>query len=200
MGFDRKSSHQLSRPPYRGHGRIAARAIGSFLPGLTRKVFEKYGFSTADLLTNWPEIVGDELARHTAPQRLKWPRQYDETASSEANEGRNRQRSRPQGATLLLMVDGGRALDVQYQARQIVERVNAFFGYRAIAAIKILQGPIAAQASDMSSKSKPLALPKAVLSQHRTLISGIEDDGLREALERLGAQVAAKSASKPAAG
>src|SRR5215475_533447 len=50
------------------------KAVGSFLPALTRKAFEKYGFSTAALVTDWVRIVGRELAASTAPERLRWPR------------------------------------------------------------------------------------------------------------------------------
>ena len=53
------------------------RAVGAFVPGLTRKSFEKYGFSTATLLTDWTVIVGAELAQFTLPERLKWPRNVD---------------------------------------------------------------------------------------------------------------------------
>ena len=49
------------------------------------------------------------------------------------------------GATLILRVDPARALDVEYKARQIIERINAYFGYRAIAELRILQAPLPAR-------------------------------------------------------
>lgn len=113
-----------------------ARAVGAFVPGLTRKSFEKYGFSTATLLTDWSVIAGPDLASFTLPERLKWPRRveaYEETGAE--------QRGRP-GATLVLRVDGPRAIEVQYQAAAIIERINAHFGYRAVSDVRFLQAPL----------------------------------------------------------
>src|SRR5262245_45216734 len=60
--------------PKRAGGLFRIKAVGSFLPRLTQKAFEKYGFSAATLITDWPAIAGLELAAFTAPERLKWPR------------------------------------------------------------------------------------------------------------------------------
>lgn len=113
-----------------------AKAVGSFVPGLTRKSFEKYGFSTATLLTDWTVIAGRDLASFTLPERLKWPRNVEafDDVSDDA-------RGRP-GATLVLRVDGPRAIEVQYQSGQIIERINAHFGYRAVSDIRFIQAPL----------------------------------------------------------
>lgn len=111
------------------------KAVGSFVPGLTRKAFEKFGFSTATLLTDWAQIAGADLAGYTTPDRLKWPRATP--LEEELAEGGARR-----GATLMLRVDPARALDVEYRARQIMERINAYFGYRAVETIRLIQAPI----------------------------------------------------------
>src|SRR5215470_10559346 len=121
------------------------KAVGSFLPALTRKAFEKYGFSTATLITDWVRIVGRELAVATAPERLKWPRGIA-PADLEGNApGQGRR-----GATLVLRVDGGLSLDVQHKARQIIDRINAYFGYAAVAELRIVQAPVGAAAGSTS--------------------------------------------------
>ncbi|MDX2204864.1 MAG: DciA family protein [Hyphomicrobiaceae bacterium] len=118
-------------------GKIPVRAVGSFLPQLTRKAFEKFGFSTATLITDWPLIAGAEVARFSEPERLKWPRLPGEAAADGVVETQRRQ-----GATLVLRVDEARALDIQYKAKQLIERINSYFGYAAVADIRIIQGPI----------------------------------------------------------
>ena len=127
------ATSQLSRLKGRWH---VGKAVGVFVPDLTKKAFQKFGFSAATLLTNWTEVVGKDWAGFTRPERLKWPRRTDaELGDDGAAAGRG-------GATLVLRVEPARALDVQYQSKQILERINAYFGYGAIAEIRILQAPI----------------------------------------------------------
>jgi hypothetical protein len=156
------------------------KAVGSFLPGLTRKAFEKYGFSTATLLTDWATIVGRDLAVCTAPERLKWPRAVERSDDDSGEAGKGRP-----GATLLLRVDGGRSLDVQHSARQIIERINAYFGYAAVAELRIVQAPVGVE----GQSSRPA--PRASARPLTTEVAHIADPGLRDALARLGAEVKA---------
>jgi hypothetical protein len=106
-------------------------AVGSFVADLTGKAFARYGFASAGLLTDWAAIAGGDLAACTRPERLRWPRHAREDGGP------------PQGATLVLRVEGARALDVQFRAAQIVARINAYFGYAAVAALRLVQGPVA---------------------------------------------------------
>ncbi len=110
-----------------------AKSVGEFVPALMRPAFEKYGFPAAAILTDWAAIAGTELAAFTAPERLKWPRK----ASSDTDGG-------GQGATLILRVDGPRALEVEHLRPRLIERINASFGYRAVADIRVLQAPLIA--------------------------------------------------------
>jgi hypothetical protein len=170
VGFARKRANTL----------FGIKAVGSFLPGLTRKAFEKYGFSTASLVTDWPAIAGTELAAYTAPERLKWPRgvEHSEEGAAPAGKGRS-------GATLVLRVDGARAVDVQYKARQIIERINAYFGYAAVAELRIVQAPVDPAPGLVQPVRRATAPP---LTKE---VAGIADAGLRDALARLGAGVRA---------
>lgn len=157
-------------------GKAPVKAVGSFVPQLTRKAFEKFGFSAATLIMDWPTIVGGEIAHHTQPERLKWPRIAGEADA----EGTVPQKSRS-GATLLLRVDDGRALDVQYKTKQIIERINAYFGYAAIAELRLVQGPI-----ERTGKAAPRRAVQAPLTGE---VSGIAHEPLRDALARLGASI-----------
>ncbi len=67
----------------------------------------------------------------TAPEKIVWPRH----ALTED----------PPAGTLIIRADGPRAIFVQHELPQIVERVNAFFGYRAVAQARVVQGPVGAR-------------------------------------------------------
>lgn len=158
--------------------RIPVPSVGAFVPKLTRKAFEKYGFSTATLITEWPTIVGTEMAAWTAPERLKWPRLAEDADGGEPARSRSR-------ATLVLRVDQARALDVQYKARQIIERINAYFGYAAVSEIRIIQGPVV-------QHTEPGPSPKAVLKRQMAReAGGTASEPLGAALARLGAAIRA---------
>lgn len=170
------------------HGRrVRAKAVGTFVPKLTEKAFAKYGFSAVALISDWPRIAGTALAAHTSPERLKWPRALQKYADVETGcEGRP-------GATLILRVNPARALDVEYGAAQLIERINSYFGYRAVERLKIIQAPLSRE--PFTSRPSGLRPPMSTAKSPRpatpdTGQSGrkdikIKDPSLKAALERL---------------
>lgn len=176
----------MGQPGTRRSGSFA-KAVGSFVPQLTKKAFQKYGFSTATLLTDWAAIVGPELAAFSRPERLKWPRNVDAYGDIDQQDS-----GRP-GATLVLRVDGAQALTVQYQSRQIMDRINAYFGYCAVNEIRIMQAPVNVSLSNTfqgSDAGKVLKQRRqAVRTGPQPEIAG--QDQLNAALARLGASIAA---------
>lgn len=170
---------QTTRSPYRG----AAKAVGAFLPDVTKKAFQKFGFPAAALLTDWEAIVGPQLAAFTNPEKVKWPKVSPDELSDD---------KRPDceaGGTLLLRVDGPLAIELQHQSDQILDRINQYFGYRAIAALRILQAPL--NEIRLDQKPKPARKPREVLSRERADdLAKIENPRLREALAGLSRRIA----------
>jgi hypothetical protein len=133
--------------------------------------FKKQGFARTELVTRWKEIAGAEIAACAEPMKLQWPRTPDG--------------DEPEPATLVLRVEGPAALEIQHQTGVIIERVNRFFGWPAVGRIALRQAPL--------TRPKPRrALPKTdpvETAKVAATLTGIEDDGLRMALARLGAAV-----------
>jgi hypothetical protein len=112
------------RKPWQKGG-SAAKAIGAYVANMLDPIARARGFAITSLLSEWPAVVGEELARFTAPEKVVWPRR------SEDGEAASPQSAwRTDGAILVLKVDGPRAIEVQHRAEQILERVNIYFGYR----------------------------------------------------------------------
>lgn len=155
---------------------VPVKALGSFVPTLTKKAFEKFGFSTATLLTDWAQIVGAEIAGYTVPERLKWPRAPQGDYGEE-------ERARP-GATLILRVDPARALDVEYRARQITDRINAYFGYRAVESLRLVQAPVL-ETKTLNTRSLAETGLRRAPESLSAPASTTEDEQLRAALARL---------------
>ena len=85
---------------------------------------KRYGFAHAALLERWPEIAGSRLAEVSLPLGLGF-----------APGSRT-------GGTLTLRVEGPMATQLQHAADLVIERVNAYFGYAAVARLKLVQGPV----------------------------------------------------------
>ena len=86
----------------------------------------------------------------------------------------------------MLRVEPARALDIQYKARLLIDRINAYFGYRAVAEIRLIQAPLIRSALLAPRVPSKAALPPTAAVQ------AIENDALREALAMLEASIAAK--------
>jgi hypothetical protein len=101
-------------------------------------------------------------------------------------------------AVLVLRVEGPRAILVQHEAGQIIERVNAFLGYAAIGQMRIVQGPVTAA----RPAEKPVArsLRPAEETRLAAAVSRVADDDLRQALARLGRGVLAESDAESVTG
>jgi hypothetical protein len=144
------------------------RALAATLPRVASPVLGKRGFSEAQLIAQWPAVIGENLARHMAPERISF-----------ARGGRR-------DGTLRVRVEPGFALEAQHREPQILERINAFFGYRAVARLALTQGPLP---RGQTPRPAPRKLGE---DERRTLdrrLAAIEDPGLRDALRRLGEAV-----------
>lgn len=151
---------------------FGSRALGSYIPDLTRKAYERFGFATAEILNDWPRIAGADLSRFTRPERLKWPR---ETAAAE--EGPRT------AAVLILAVEPSHALDVEYRSGEIAQRVNAYFGFHAVEKIKVIQTPgVVTAPAAQARETAILAAPPADLAF-------VSDEALRSSLSGLLANI-----------
>jgi hypothetical protein len=142
---------------------------------------QQAGFAATEVVTRWDEIVGADLARRSAPVRIAWPRRPQGKDAGE-----------PEPGTLHIRVETPFALDLQHLAPTIVERVNAFFGWRCVAGIRLSQAPL-------SPRRKPQAAPVAPADEPRlaAAIGAVEDDALRLSLARLGRAIGRDSKETP---
>lgn len=158
-----------------------ARPIGAYAQRALDPAARARGFATTAILSEWNAIVGSELAQFTAPDRVVWPRRREEREQPDAPRGR-----RDEGAVLVLRVDGPRSIEVQHRSGQILERVNAYFGYRAVIEMRILQAPVRGRPVRAPCVQPPL--DPGVLGQS----AAIRDEALRAALLRLGTAAKAR--------
>ncbi len=146
------------------------RALAEVLRKTLGDAFAKQGFASVELVTRWPQIVGAEIAAHSQPEKIQWPR------TPQA-------RNAPEPGTLLLRVEGPAALEIQHLSDVILERVNQFFGWQAVDAVRLRQAPLSRRAE---LRPSPAPDPAAMMRIAADLPE-IKDEKLRQALARLGA-------------
>jgi hypothetical protein len=134
--------------------------------------FRKQGFASSELVMRWRTIVGEEVAQHAEPLKIQWPR---------GPEGKQ-----PDPGTLVLRVSGPAAIEIQHMSQIVIERVNRYFGWAAVAKIAIRQAPIRPQRQRLRAALDP----KSIQEVADTIPQA--EEGLKMALARLGAAIKRK--------
>ena len=147
-----------------------ARPLSDILRNTIKDAFAKQGFAATELVTRWGEIAGPEIAAHCEPEKIQWPRPFE-------NEDQ-------QPGTLVLRVEGPTAIEIQHLSKIILERVNRFFGWQAVAQLRLRQAPLGRR-----EKPKPPAVDHAAAERIASSLTEISDEKLRQALARLGAAI-----------
>jgi hypothetical protein len=136
------------------------RPLASALHKVTEKIYRKRGFASAGVVDNWPAIVGEELARHTSPERL-------------GGDG-----------TLRLRVDGPLATEIKHMEPQILERIAGYFGYRAVNRLALIQAPL--EKPPLEKPATARALDSDSAKTLAETIEGTRNADVKGALARLG--------------
>lgn len=135
------------------------------MPEIGRTAFRRFGFVQSSVVTRWPEIVGPTHSRVCAPEAIRFP-------PGEKSEG-----------ILQLVVSPAFAPLIQQVVPEIMERVNRFFGYNAVARVKIRQGAVKPPAVDERRKPPPSLKP--IPMELGDSLRDIGDPELRTVLESL---------------
>ena len=151
----------------------------SLLSGQIRHASESRGFAQSRLLTQWAEIAGTATAAIAQPVEISYGRGG-------------------MGATLTLLTTGSNAPMLEMQKEQLRTKVNAVYGYNAIARIRITQtaatGFAEGKVAFGHQKPKARAMPDpAVRQKAAEAAEPVTDDGLRDALARLGENILNKT-------
>ncbi len=152
----------------------------SLLTQRIRAASESRGFAQSRLLTQWTEVAGEAIAAMSRPVEVSYGRGG-------------------MGATLTLLTTGSNAPVLEMEKEKLRARVNAVYGYNAIARIRITQTAPTGFAEGQvdftpaPKRHQPQPADPAVQRKAESFAKPVEDDGLRRALAQLGENILNRS-------
>ena len=93
------------------------RSFKDTLPQEAKRILNKKGQIYSNTLDNWKFLVGKELFN------VSYPRSY--------------KNSKLNGSCLNIMVKRGNEVDLEYSKKEIIKKINIFFGYNVVDDIKL---------------------------------------------------------------
>ena len=94
------------------------RSFKDTLPTKIKKIINKKGTIYPEILDNWKHFVGNDLFKFSFPIKYK--------NSNKIN-----------NSTLDIMIKRGKEIDIEYSKNKIIDKINAYFGYKVLEKIKI---------------------------------------------------------------
>lgn len=144
--------------------------ISSVLGNIAKRMLGKKAFVEADIICNWANIVGDEMADFLIPVNISF-----------------KKGERSDGVLTIAAAGGAFALEVQLKNKLLIDKVNTFFGYRAVSSIKIIQDPnIALKKNDDIPNIEKKLVTKEEENYIKSLSENVKNTELSLALQRLG--------------
>ena len=136
------------------------RPLSNTLPAQIKKILKKNGFNLSSIVDNWTRIVGNNISNNCYPINIR--------AQGNSKE-----------VTLILNVIHGKEIDVEYDKKNIIDKINSYFGYSFINNIQI---------KIISTKFTSLTKTKGIKKYKNSFdnnLKKINDNNLKSKLERL---------------
>ena len=94
------------------------RPFGSVLPHGVKGILKKNGYNYSEIINKWNFLVGKNIANYCYPKSIKM---------SQTNKN----------GTLFLSVQRGNELDIEYSKKDIINKINSYFGYKLIDEVRL---------------------------------------------------------------
>jgi len=136
------------------------RSFKNTLPTKVKRILYKKGHMYSETLDNWKYIVGDELFKVCYPKSFK--------SSNKLG-----------GSYLNIMVKRGNEVDLEYSKKNIINKMNAYFGYEAVKNIKLNTF------ESQYEKNIKKKVVNATKREHIKKIDNIKNDKIKKSLLEL---------------
>jgi hypothetical protein len=138
------------------------RSFRDTLPKNVKKIINKKGHIFSETLNNWKYIVGDELFKICYPKSFKNSNRFGVS-------------------TLLIMVKRGHEVDMEYSKKDIMDKMNSFFGYSVVEKLKFISFDDDQNVLSRSEKNEK----NVTIKKYQTKINYIKNDKIKKSLIEL---------------
>ena len=136
------------------------RPLSNALPHGLKKIIKKSGYNLSNVVDNWSKIVGKNISNSCYPNSIK--------IGKELSNG-----------ILVINVIHGKELDIEYGKKEIIDRINSFYGYNYVKEIKL---KIVHEKSQSENKIKKTNLNTI---QTNLKLKNVKNEKLKHSLNKL---------------
>ena len=138
------------------------RSFKDTLPKNIKKIIKKKGHIFSETLNNWKYIVGNEIFQICYPKSFKNSNKFGVS-------------------TLHVMVKRGHEIDLEYSKKEIMDKMNSFFGYAVVEKLKFISF------DDAQTKFKKIDENENYVtnSKYTDRINSIKNDKIKKSLLEL---------------
>ncbi|WP_428080943.1 DUF721 domain-containing protein [Candidatus Pelagibacter sp.] len=138
------------------------RSFKDTLPKNLKKIIHKKGHIYSETLSNWKYLVGNELFKVCFPKTFKNLNRFGVS-------------------TLVVMVKRGHEVDVEYSKKNILDKMNNFFGYDVVEKLKFISFDDEQKNSSLNeAKSNNVAI-----SKYQDKIKDVKNEKIKKSLTEL---------------
>ena len=136
------------------------RPFGNTLPRGVKGILKKSGYNYSEIISKWNMLVGKDISSCSYPKSIKMTK-------GDTN------------GTLLLAVKRGDEITVEYSKKEIINKINSYFGYRLINEIRLKT------INSETKKIKNKNIPKKFFKNFEKKINEIKNKDIRNSLSQL---------------
>ena len=94
------------------------RPFGNTLPRGLEGILKKNGYNYSEIISKWNVLVGKDISSCSHPKSIKM-------------------KKGDSSGTLLIAIERGNEINIEYSKKQIIDKINSYFGYKLINEIKL---------------------------------------------------------------
>ena len=136
------------------------RPFGNTLPRSVKGILKKNGYNYSEIISKWNLLVGKDISNYCYPKSIKMTRG-------------------DKSGTLILSVKRGNEINIEYSKKEIINKINSYFGYKLINEIRLQTF------NSVNKKEKEKNIQDKLSKKFEEKINEIKNKDIRDSLSQL---------------